>query len=132
MFTWPVIFMVITSPRRPISNLYLLPLVGATFDRLSNIMEAFAEREKNVVHPHTLGAHLVHQTECLLIECHMALCMVITYVHSPFVSTSMNHFFAKTERPLGLDIYMHTECDYQGSTCIAFLGHIIFSLTFAY
>ena len=35
---------------------YLLPLVGATFDRLSNIMEALAEREKNIVHPHTLGA----------------------------------------------------------------------------
>ena len=30
-------------------NLYLLPLVGATFDRLFNIMEALAEREKNIV-----------------------------------------------------------------------------------
>jgi len=48
--------MVITSPKMPVSNLYLLPLVGATFDRLSNIMEALAEREKNIVHPHTLGA----------------------------------------------------------------------------
>jgi hypothetical protein len=56
MFTRPVIFMVITSPKMPVSNLYLLPLVGATFDRLSNIMEALAEREKNIVHPHTLGA----------------------------------------------------------------------------
>lgn len=40
----------------PVSNLYLLPLVGATFDRLFNIVEALAEREKNIVHPHTLGA----------------------------------------------------------------------------
>lgn len=109
MFTWPVIFMVITSPRRPVSNLYLLPLVGATFDRLFSIMEAFAER-KILFIPTLWVPNLVHQTEYLLIEYHKALCMVIIFVHSPFVSTSMNHFFAKPERPLGLDIYMHTEC----------------------
>ena len=40
----------------PVSDLYLLPLVGATFDRLSSITEALAEREENIVHPHTLGA----------------------------------------------------------------------------
>lgn len=40
------------------SELYLPPLVGATFDRLSSVMEALAEREKNIVHHHTLGVQL--------------------------------------------------------------------------
>lgn len=44
------------------SNPYLLPLVVGSFDRLSNIMEALAGREKNV-HSHTLGGSLKFLTE---------------------------------------------------------------------
>lgn len=34
------------SKRMHMPNLYFQPLAGATFDELSNIMEALAEREK--------------------------------------------------------------------------------------
>lgn len=45
------------------SNLYFSPLVGASFDRLSNTMEALTEGEENVVPPPTPGTQPSAQTE---------------------------------------------------------------------